>query len=443
MISGLSAPWLSASVKPSMKRYLTGIDWIIHSLDYAGKVQSGIGNLSCVVIELRSETNSRIIDTTLRKFLQNFSIINGLPGRGINLCPYWKTYPLSKMLPCKVDVIRLEDDANPLLLLVAEVNKPFQNKREHLKFTIIHSGKRSFLGMTFDHRILDARGAEAFLDLFQRFYQKEVLPQFSFDEPAHLNHWKEKFIAGRQVNRVFLDLARKTPRLLPTPLRSRLCKFRAIDFDSLQASRFTDAAYTQAGYLMLMPYALAKSVEVMHRIFEARNIPGLTYIIPVSIDTRAQQVSFGDIFFNHVSFFFFKIHAENVTSFPLLLAQIKEQMYEQVKSGLPEAIKKVTFLLRIAPLPLVNFFMHYMSRKHIASFCFSFVGSAYNAGKFAEEEVLNIFHLPRVPNPPGVGIFFNQFNGRLNATLSYFEGVLSEAEADQIASQLKVIGDEG
>ena len=443
MISGLSAPWLNASVKPSMKRYLTGIDWIIHSIDYAGKAQFEIGNLSCVVIELRAEPNSRIIDITLRKFLQNFPLINGLPGRGFNLCPYWKIYPQSKMLPCKVDVIRLEDDANPLLLLEAALNKPFQNKREHLKFTIIHSGKHGFLSMTFDHRILDARGSEAFLDLFQRFYQNEVLPQISFDEPAHLDHWKEKFIAGRQVNRVFLDLAKKTPRILPTPLRSRLCKFRVIEFDSLQAGRFTDDAYTQAGYLMLMPYALAKSVEIMHRIFEVRKIPGLTYIIPVSIDSRQHQVSSGELFFNHLSFFFFKIQAESVTSFPLLLAQIKEQMYEQVKSGFPEAVKRVTFLLRIAPLPLVNLFMHYMSRKHIASFCFSFVGSAYNAEKFAQNEVRNIFHLPRVPNPPGVGIFFNQFNGRLNATLSYFEGVLSEAEADNIASQFKAIGNEG
>jgi len=49
-----------------------------------------------------------------------------------------------------------------------------------------------------------------------------------------------------------------------------------------------------------------------------------------------------------------------------------------------------------------------------------------------------MFHLPRVPNPPGVGIFFNQFKGVLNITLSYLEGVLSEEEADSIGGHLRI-----
>jgi hypothetical protein len=150
-------------------------------------------------------------------------------------------------------------------------------------------------------------------------------------------------------------------------------------------------------------------------------------------------VESGELFFNHVSFFLFEIGADIVDDFPLLLARIKEQMYEQVKTGLPEALKNACLLLRIAPLPLVNVFMQRMSKKQFASFSFSLVGSAYGANKFMELEPRNIFHLPRVPNPPGVGIFFNQFNGRINATFSYFKGLFTDNEVEQITSGLKAM----
>ncbi len=426
-----------------MKRYLTGIDWVINSLDYIGKAQSGIGNVSEVILELQGQPEEKILLEALQEFLRKFPLINGVSARAINLCPYWKIFPQKKTRPPRINVAHLDDGADPFSLLESRVNEPFKDKREHLVFNFVQAGKRSFLGMVFDHRILDARGAEAFLDLFQRYYQKEAFPPIAFEESPHLDRWKEKFKAGRQVNRAFLDFTRNTPRTLPTSLRARECKFKAVHLDAVRAGRFIDAAYAQAGYLMLMPYALARSIELMHRVFEARNISGATYLIPVSIDARLQEAVHRQLFFNQVSFFFFKIEADIVTRFPLLLARIKEQMYEQVKSGLPEALKNASFLLRIAPLPLTNLFLQCMSKKQFASFSFSFVGSAYNARKFMEADVKNIFHLPRVPNPPGVGIFFNLFNGRMNAALSYFEGLLSDNDVRQIVIGLKAMGNDG
>ena len=427
-----------------MRRYLTGIDWVINSIDYAGKAKSGIGNVSQVVLELRGEIDGKVLIGELSGFLQNFPLINGLPARAWNLCPYWKVFPRSKMLLPRIQVTGFDKDADASAFLEARVNEPFANKREHLVFNLVQAGKKSFLSMVFDHRILDARGAEAFLDLFQSWHQKEALPQIVLDEPPHLDRWKEKFIAGRQVNRMFLNLIRKkSPRTLPQAPGRGLCRFKAISFDPERAARITEAAYGRAGYLMLMPYALAKSAQIMHRVFEARNIPGSTYLIPVSIDGRAQEQTRRDIFFNHVSFFLFEIEADIINDLGLVLARVKEQMYEQVKSGFPAALKNASFLLRIAPLPMTNFFLQCLAKKQFASFSFSFVGSAYNARAFMGEEVRNISHLPRVPNPPGVGIFFNQFNDRINAALSYYDGLLTGDDAERIASALNAVGDDG
>jgi hypothetical protein len=139
-----------------------------------------------------------------------------------------------------------------------------------------------------------------------------------------------------------------------------------------------------------------------------------------------------------MSFFLFQIKAEEADSFPVLLETIKRQMYDQVKSGLPRDISQSTFLMRIAPLPVLSYLIRLYLKGEIASFCFAYVGeTAYAFSQFMEKDVNNLFHMPRVPVPPGLGIFFNRFQGKLNAVLSYLEGILSEDETEEIANDLQ------
>ena len=423
-----------------MKRYLTGIDWIVNTLDYTAKAQSKIGNHSQVILELKNPPNPKALTASLNSFIQKFPLLNGFPGRAINLCPYWKVPAVKKTLPVRVYTLKLKSDLEYLPLLASQVNAAFKNRREHLVFTLLEAGSKTFLAMAFDHRILDAKGAEAFLHLFQQDYQNSAPLEVSLSHAAHLDNWGKKFLAGRQVNRFLLNLTREPLRILPFDPRNEPCKFKVIHLNPGQSERFTANAYARAGYLMFMPYALAKSIQIMHTIFQEKNIPGSTYLIPVPIDIRAKEEAHQETFFNHFSFFLFKINADKVNDLDGLLAEIKLQMYEQVKNKLPEAIVNASFLLRIATLPLVNFFLKLMSKKHFASFSFSYLSNAYQENKFMQEQVENIFHLPRTPKPPGVGIFFNQFENKLNITLSYFDDLLNDAQVTRITKNLEALG---
>jgi hypothetical protein len=425
-----------------MKRYLTGIDWIINSIDYTGKAQSGIGNHSEVVLELKNTPHDKLLEEQLYNFIQKIPLLHGFTGRALNLCPYWKSPGNKKMLPFWVYTVNVDDDSQYLTPLAALVNAPFKNKREHLIFTLVNTGQRSFLGMVFDHRILDAKGAEAFLNLFQQYYQNRKMPEIASSNPHHLNRWKEKLLAGRAVNRFLIGLAKTTNRTLPFNLKNEPARFVTVHLNSQKARRFTDAAFTQAGYLMLMPYALAKTIQVMHGIFQEKNIPGDFYLIPVPMDTRTQEEAQKKVLFNHFSFFIFKISAAKADDLGYLLTEIKTQMYDQVKTKLPEAITNAGFLLRIVPLPLTDFFLRLLSKKHFASFSFSFLNNACQQSKLLEHKVENIFHLPRTPKPPGLGIYFNQFEDKLNITLSYFDGLLSGPQVKQITEGLSAIADE-
>ena len=426
-----------------MKRYLTGIDWIVNAIDYTGKAQSGIGNHSQVILELKNPPGQKSLEALLNDFTKKFPLLNGYPSRALNLCPYWKVLPVKKTQPVWIQTVKINnDDSQYLLPLAAQVNAAFHNKREHLVFSLVETPRRTFLGMTFDHRILDAKGAEAFLHLFQQYYEQRKPPRISLACPPHLDRWIEKFLAGKQINRFLLKLTKESIRTFPFDPQNEPCKFKVIHLNTKQSERLNGTAYGRAGYLMFMPYALAKSIQIMHRIFQEKNISGTTYIIPVPIDTRTKEEAQKEALFNHFSFFIFKISADKVNDLDWLLAEIKKQMYEQVKNRIPEAIVNASMLMRITSLPLVNFFLNLMIKKRFASFSFSYLSNAYQQSEFMQEKVQNIFHLPRTPKPPGIGIFFNQFEDKINITLSYFNDLLSDNQVAQITKDLEALGNE-
>ena len=176
---------------------------------------------------------------------------------------------------------------------------------------------------------------------------------------------------------------------------------------------------------------------ILHQIFEEKEIIPQEYLIPVSIDARPNDLVRKEILFNHFSFFLFRITMQEATSFQLVLNSIKEQMYSQIKIRLPQAIKEASFLMRIAPLPFIDPILKIMSKGNTASFSFAFVGEgAYASTSFLQIPVKNIFHLPRVPSPPDLGIFFNQYQGKLNAVFSYARGLLNEDEIKRVSSEV-------
>jgi len=430
------------------KRYLTGIDWIINVLNYMTLKETGAGFMSQVVFELNGEADSLQTESSLSAFMKKHPLLNGRASRDFNLAPYWKI-PAEGTGKISFETIHLSDSLDKdtsfddvLTGLEKGINRPFKNRNEHVAFHLITKKGKSYLAMTFDHLVFDARNAEAFLNMFQKDWESGEYPcDLTITEPAHLSMWMDKFKAGQRVNRAFLQIAdRVPPRVLPLPLpqAGKGFKFKILSFKRKEAEAITENAFNQAGYLMLMPYALSASVSALHEIFAGRGFVSGNYVIPVSIDNRKKEEVMRQVFFSNVSFFIFKVEAELAVSFPELLKSVKEQMYNQVKTDLPGDICKASLLMRIAPLPLLGSLMKIYLKGQIASFSFSYVGeSAYESSCFMNNKIINMFHMPRVPVPPGIGIFFQKSKENLNVILSYMDGMLSGEESGKIFDLLK------
>ncbi|MBU3950174.1 MAG: hypothetical protein KJ826_18400 [Proteobacteria bacterium] len=423
------------------KRYLTGIDWIIHVLNYMTKKETGADFMSQIVIEVSGAVNVGELFNRLNAFIKNYPVLCGYASRDINLAPYWKIPPANK-IDVLLDSSNVENDTSFETIikhLEKKINTAFKNKRYHLAFHLINAGDKSFIAMRFDHLIFDAANAEAFLDLFQKQWKEETPFDYKFaPEPAHLSLWMEKFMAGQRVNRAFLKIADNVaPRVLPLPAVKNGFRFKILSFDKKDADTIFENAFNEAGYLMLMPYALAASVYCLHKMFTDRLISSGDYVIPVSINMKKQEKE-NKQFFNNVSFFIFKIEADIAGNFSAIINSIKKQMYDQVKADFPGDLCKASMLMRIAPLSVLGRLMKIYLKGQVASFSFSYLGEAvYTSYDFMGNNILNLFHMPRVPVPPGIGIFFQRSNERMNVILSYLDGMLKNEEAEEILSLLK------
>ena len=428
------------------KRYLTGMDWIVHVFHYMNKRVSKAGNTFQIVLALDGIPAPDEMKHLVLRFTERFPLIKGRPVRAYNLAPYWEL-PLhgqNPPTPMAFAVSHAIDERDAFALLEKEANTPFNNSRDHLAFHLVNCGRKCFLAMRIDHRLFDAQGAEIFLDMLQHSIEGQARsgPKISLSHPPHLSEWREKFKAGKNVNRAFLRLSENAPpRVLPlsTLPHNLQVRFRLIPFGPEETARIIETAHKRAGYLLLMPYLLALSTSLFHSVFNARGVKGSDYIISVSVDTRPRDPLHQELFFNHLSFLLFRISAVEADDSSLLLQSIKGQMYSQIESGLPGDFKEASYLMRIVPLPILARLMRIHMKGEIASFSFSYVGeSVYSFPDFMGIELQNLFHMPRVVMPPGLGIFFEQVQGKLNAVLSYAEGLLSEDEAARIVHDLQL-----
>ena len=424
------------------KRYLSGPDWVINTLDHMMKAATCAGNMSQVVLQLSSPLEENEVRSRLSGFVKQFPVAQGRVARDLKLAPYWKI-PAKAERDATLTVHHVEDRgslASFFPALEKSANTPFRDDQEHVSFHLLTNGQRSVLSMAFDHRIFDARGAESFLNLFSQDRNGNGMSgDLTFTSTPALTQWSRKFLAGRNVNRRIMALSRSTPEALPLPDDAgRSYRYRLLSFTEQETAAIYERAYQEAGYLMESPYLLAVIMQSMHELLATKLRPTSSYLIPVTTDLRPGLEPLQEVFFNYVSYLFYQIPVQEVVDRRGLIALLKQQMYDQVKSGFPRDLAEASLLTRIAPLPLLGKLLHLPLKGRMATFAFSHLGkSAYQQSAFMGKDVENIFHMPRVPVPPGLGFFSNYYNGRLNLVISYLDGLLSDTDVRLIEQGIR------
>ena len=426
------------------KRYLTGIDWIIAALGRLTRRHTGVDNASQLVLHLDGAFDAERFRAAVAELSDHLPQLGGRIARDWNLAPYWQL-PSSRRW--RRPVVETTDIAPTDLpaALARIANTPFPDARTHLAFHLLRMGpERRVLVMRFDHAVMDAHGAEAFLDLLRQCGAgadaRALVAPLAVTEPAHLDHWQRKFEAGRQFVRFLRGLSSARLMVLPRPKASRGRGFRflVVSFDEAETAAIVARAQRTAGFLMFMPYTLAAAVRIIYGLLQARNVSGDEIVVSLSTDVRTPDTAASRVLFNHLSFLFFHVPRTLIADFPALVASLREQMYEQVKTGFPQALHESSMLMRIVPLGVASRALLWPLKGEMATMGFTCVGRADDTRPILlGAEVTNLIHMPLVPTPPGLGFVVNQFRRRLNVTLAWAHGMLDDAEVDRLRTAVR------
>ena len=419
-----------------LRYYLSGMDWVVHAIDHTSKKVLGCGLLFQIVVELAGTLEKESFRGSLARYCECFPHLWGSARRDfINLAPYWRT----NRGESKVDIVfrQAVDFEEALNLLSAELNTPLETEEIYFKVFGVTVSDKTLIGCTFDHRLFDARGAESFLQGFHDFCAHGLSQEFQVQNAdAGLDHWREKFEAGRKVKRAGVAsgensmVRRFTDGKSPKKGRNR---FKIKHFDQIATQSIFERAEKQAGLFMFLPYSLAISIQMIHSLFVRRGQREGDIVISVTRDMRVKGSAKVPILFNHFSVINFRVSAPEIDDFQMLVGLLKQQLYEQVKNKLPEALSESSMLIRIVPRSVLSYGFESLVPTPMPTFVFGFLGeSAYQSDEFAGLGVLNMFHFPRIPPSPGLGIFFSQYHKRLTMTLSYIEDTVGEEEAEDL-----------
>jgi hypothetical protein len=301
------------------------------------------------------------------------------------------------------------------------------------------------------HLLFDGRGAELAFQELAGWAQTppcgEAVPVASWGEPftppaGIAARWR----ATRAFVRRHYEL--KPPDFqslggsVPQPGRS---EFRVMGFSLGETRQIQQRASRLTGGIFQMPYFFAAVARAHAAVFRLRGVEPVSYVSPVPIQSRSTKDRH-PIFQNQVTVLHFKLPAPVVRGFEEAVAAVHSQFAAAVREGVETSAAMVLWWMRRMPPALYRRFLQRDTGGQMVSFFQSHTGE-FLAGlrDFCGARIENGWHIPAVSQPPGSGIFFSEREGRLSATISWHEGVMTKQEVDQMEQSLRadLLGVEG
>ncbi|GEM_PF-5012598 len=422
------------SFKTPNRYYLNGIDWSMAALNALNIKKSGTGNHSQLILVLKGYLEKDLILKKITVSLSNGIFLRGRAKRAWHLAPYWcvekKDFPPGDFSFYKI----ASTDTTELNTLIHDIAKaPFKDDKTLIQFYLIHFNNLSYLIMKFDHKMFDARGAEALLEhILGEKTQKE-----QYDLPVQgpqLNLWKSRFLSGRVINR-FLRSVYLTCKVATLKKKNNQNPFETDSYNFLYTTlseRKTDIidknTMDTAGYLMQGIYILSIVTKAFDLLLKKHKKPG-NILVSINVDVRETKFESSKIFFNNVSFMLFNLKQDRKISEYII--DLRKQFILQVKKEIPRHFINASLLMRILPVKVLALFMELRMKKNPITFSFSHISEqAFFLKNIKGHEVVNLFHIPLVPVSPGVGVFFTRFNNKLNMIISSSDNRIDLKDAE-------------
>jgi len=417
------------------------------AMDHLAIRTTGIGSLSQAILEVEGKIPEAALRSALAQIADRFPLVHGRVARDcFNLAPFWKVPRNARSRPLSLQVIDLpmNAEADAETALNAHVNEPLGSRYEHLRFLLVHLGDaRSRLGMVFDHKLLDAFGAESFLRLIDQVWQgklAEISPRVKTTEPPQLDHWLRRFRSGKTLNERLFKLAEREIAALrmPAPGTPGKVRFLHEKLTPQETERVRLRAGEECGMPILLPSTAARAVLAMKQAIPNAPLPGTQHLLFTSASTRSPGQEWEGLFFNQLSFLLFSVTEAMPESPGPLAVLLRDEFFDQMRQGIPAALQDATMLMRICPHWLGSRLMKLIFGGRLCSLYFACLReTGFPQKTFMGMPAIDLIHTPTAFAPPGLNLCMTYFGDHFNLVLSYLDGALQDSEAREMMGRFK------
>lgn len=184
-------------------------------------------------------------------------------------------------------------------------------------------------------------------------------------------------------------------------------------------------------------FHLAVTLVALRELMEERGQRPPYFWVPVPHDMRRKGAE-GHLVGNDLSFFFYKVQRENLSSVSDAVASILEQLNTQVRKGVLRHQASLQRVFRRIPFWMMNGMVGLTTGGRVSSFAFSDLGEERNPIRLClGEAVTAISHYPPVPFPPGLSVVFGRNDGCAKFVLGHLPEVLNERETARLAGRMR------
>ena len=312
----------------------------------------------------------------------------------------------------------------------------------YLQLHLVPREGGSFLVARWFHLLFDGRGAELALAEIARLAanpSEPATPVVSWGTPFPP---PEKLLARLRHPQAFVDRHYElkpfdfTSPGGPNP-KPGLPRFRILNFTAEESASIRRRAEKFTGGIFNLPFFFAAASRAHAAVFRLRGQKPASYYSPAPVQARKRWMRH-PIFQNQVTVLFFKLRADEVLDFESAVAALQKQFDRSVRAGVEQSFATMLCWMRRLPTPLYRRFLLADTCGELTSFFQSHTGEFMEGtNNICGAPILNGWHIPTVSQPPGSGVFFNDHQGRLTATLAWRDGSLTEAEVHAMAKSLR------
>lgn len=415
----------------STKRRLNGCDYLMRGFDYELRRHGYAGNSCQIILEL----DGAISADALRRRLEVMAANNPVMGARVIGSSYAQWEIPSKAAVPQVRVY--PDDPGLVDRLVNE--RVDVDQGELMRFDLIEkaSGKTKVI-FTWAHALMDAHSAEHFIAVAGR--EDLALPAKEFIPiPKPLPPLKKRISGAMKNFRAYNEyrkLAPKSPgvRFANAPKRQL---FRVEKFSVAESTQIRGHATKLAGVFGEAQYHAAVAIIELQKFQERLGFPSPSFVLPVPVGMRPKG-NIEPLFSNEVTSLLIQLLPTQLGSVADAVASVKGQTSHAMREGIVDGCVAFIDFLRLLP-PAA--YMKFMRTGLKGEICSLFYGNTAAVSPlvttFGGAKVLDFAHLAAVPEKPGIGIIFYQFQGQLRVTVAHLAETLTESEAADYAAAVR------